>query len=795
MKHKLLRLLGVTTLLLTATSCGKPEIAKPKVLTLFVTLNKNPLVVGDSFFDYANVELKAYYKSGMYKIINNDAATFHLTCRETKQQIYQPLATHGQFELVASYNGLVSNIYRFNVAKGKVYAESASLEGAHSKLAYNRTQRVKLNVTPSDYSEAVEFTQSTDQSVATIEQVDRYNFDVHTYSEGTCSFSFSVYSSREEKLTIPYNLEVTEIYATSIVSKGPDTLGIGSKIQVSVEVEPEDCTMEVDPINFDDEIATVVKIDDFTFEITGHSAGEANIRFKVLDTEWTCITAEHTVTVQPIAKTNIEQTYLDLTKIKSYQTACPNSGDVKLLVIPIWFNDSASFIKEDKKDTVVEDIRNVIFGDEVSTGWQSLATFYHEESNGELTITGTVGDWYRPKIDDAYVDAAYYAEDKDGRTKALTLAAVNDYFTNNPSDDRKDYDYDGDGFMDGVLLYYAAPNYITYKRAQAPGYGEGKENLWAYKTSLNNISLKNVNSPGPNTFYWCSYDFIYGSNIVQDHTGYNYSYGNTRYCKLDSSVVIHEMGHMFGLNDLYDYVHEASHAGSFSTQDNNGGGHDPYSMISLGWADPYIPTESCTITLNDFQSSGEVILLTPEFNPYNSPFDEYLLLELYTPTGLNYLDTVVKGVGPNVAGIRLWHVDAVLYKTSGTNFTRNVFDTGVSTTAFNNTSKSKAEHEKGRNCAAYVKDPIYQKYCMLHMIRNDLTKDYMCNERLIATDLFGEGSTFSFEMFKNQFVKTYLGETPRMDFGQQLGWEFTVGPVVDYQTGQYSVTVTLTKTI
>ena len=65
----------------------------------------------------------------------------------------------------------------------------------------------------------------------------------------------------------------------------------------------------------------------------------------------------------------------------------------------------------------------------------------------------------------------------------------------------------------------------------------------------------------------------------------------------------------------YDYGWNSyTFAGAFSMQDHNVGGHDPFSMMALGWVDPYVPTESSTITLQPFESSGDVILLSPNFS-------------------------------------------------------------------------------------------------------------------------------------------------------------------------------------
>ena len=53
----------------------------------------------------------------------------------------------------------------------------------------------------------------------------------------------------------------------------------------------------------------------------------------------------------------------------------------------------------------------------------------------------------------------------------------------------------------------------------------------------------------------------------------------------------------------------------------------------------------------------------------NSPFDEYLVIELYTPTNLNEFDSkhlLSMGYpkGPNQSGIRIWHVDSRLMEMS-----------------------------------------------------------------------------------------------------------------------------------
>ena len=158
-------------------------------------------------------------------------------------------------------------------------------------------------------------------------------------------------------------------------------------------------------------------------------------------------------------------------------------------------------------------------------------------------------------------------------------------------------------------------------------------------------------------------------------TGYSYGYGDNRYCSLDTHCFLHEMGHMFGLNDYYDYSGQYQPAGGLSMQDLNVGGHDPYSGLLLGWASAYIPTSGCSIELKPYQDSREVVLLTPQWNEANSPYDEYILIEYYTPTGLNQFDAEHAYSGreqlPTESGIRIWHVDARL--TYGTTFRKPRF--------------------------------------------------------------------------------------------------------------------------
>ena len=95
--------------------------------------------------------------------------------------------------------------------------------------------------------------------------------------------------------------------------------------------------------------------------------------------------------------------------------------------------------------------------------------------------------------------------------------------------------------------------------------------------------------------------------------------------------MIHEVGHQFGADDLYEYAakDEEKHypCGAFSMQDNDSGSHDPFQTNLIGWAKPdiyaakdYNVGDKITISIDDFQGSGNNILLTKDWNEYNSLF-------------------------------------------------------------------------------------------------------------------------------------------------------------------------------
>jgi hypothetical protein len=107
--------------------------------------------------------------------------------------------------------------------------------------------------------------------------------------------------------------------------------------------------------------------------------------------------------------------------------------------------------------------------------------------------------------------------------------------------------------------------------------------------------------------------------------------------------------------------------GNIDMMDANIIDHDAYSKFVFGWITPYVVNGSIEITLKPSASSGEAVLLPTGDGWNGSAFDEYMLLEYYTPTGLNEKDSASYYPGNHVqgfteSGVRIYHVDSRIVK-------------------------------------------------------------------------------------------------------------------------------------
>ena len=448
----------------------------------------------------------------------------------------------------------------------------------------------------------------------------------------------------------------------------------------------------------------------------------------------------------------------------------PKEGEIHMLVIPIWFTNSTSFFREDQKQEIVDDLEYVYNTERDIDLFHSVKQFYEEESNGKLIFNITVSDFYESNTSSKnYGDTL---EDDIVNTHTLTDNAITWYFNNHQDESIADYDSNNDGLVDAVSLVYAANYYGTI----------GDQNgttAFQFKNSKGNSHKYNNGSFSP-------IGGIYGFNKTSDpsiqlnvtdlskyYPSYFFNSGNR--------TIIHETGHMFGFADLYEDNHAQTKyypAGRFSMQSSNYGGHDPYQMNLVGWSTPQIYSASdyevgdkITININDFVSTGNNILLTREMNEYNSLFDEYLLLELLAPTGLNYFDSKYSPFKFSDAGIRLWHVNSILEDLS---------HDGKETSEVSNNTWSQLK---------YSNNDQSSKFDLAHWIRNNPEEAYDTVSTVNdGYGLFKSGDHFDMSTYQSQFVN---GD--KLDNKEKLGWEFDVETIYQTAENTYGAIITLTR--
>lgn len=320
----------------------------------------------------------------------------------------------------------------------------------------------------------------------------------------------------------------------------------------------------------------------------------------------------------------------------------PSTGTQKILVIPVDFQDfQASRLKEGSEDSLTI-IENAFFGNESTNQWESVASFYHKSSYGKLNLTGQVSSWFT--VDENYQNLKSISGlNKVTTSQRILRKAINWYAQK--YDNLSDFDQDQDGYIDAVYLVYAPP------------YGEAESLFWAF-SSFDLGSPGNLEKPTPNAYAWSSFSFL--NNFLN---------------KPDTHTLIHEVGHIFGLDDYYNtrYKNEVvggtteeekyqflnGPTGSVDIMDYSLGDHSAYSKMLLNWTRPFYITGEGEITLNSFVQSGEVAIIAPEWN--GSAMDEYIAVEYYTPTGLNAFDAsglLKKHKLMNEAGLKIYHVDA-----------------------------------------------------------------------------------------------------------------------------------------
>ena len=312
----------------------------------------------------------------------------------------------------------------------------------------------------------------------------------------------------------------------------------------------------------------------------------------------------------------------------------PSSGDVKVLVVPLFFsssNETSTFLST--LDTVFNDSTG-------SLSFGSVASYYSESSYGKLNLTFEI-------FSDTYIELSKtytYYDSHITEIFTYALEILDDYI------DFSDYDSDGDGTIDAIWFVYDM-DYVS-----------SSNYFWAWTADMSSYLTTSYDGVNVGKICFASYEFTDASDSYYD--GYA-DYGTG----LTARTYTHETGHLLGLADYYDYDYDKTvgyHHTMFGVDlmDSNYGDLDAASKLMLGWIDPIVISDDDVVTIESTALTGDAIIIAKESNIGDTIFTEYIILEFWTPDGLNELDSN-ETFGSSNYGIRVLHLDATINYVDG----------------------------------------------------------------------------------------------------------------------------------
>jgi M6 family metalloprotease-like protein len=429
-------------------------------------------------------------------------------------------------------------------------------------------------------------------------------------------------------------------------------------------------------------------------------------------------------------------------------------GSQKILVIPVTFKGNAAFTSAE-----LATVNKAYNGEANETGWQSLHSFYATSSYNKLDLSATITTPFEYSQTDSEFETTANALGTNYSNAVNTIAEAAIDSLEKSSFDFTPFDSDSNGYIDGLELVYKTTKNNTKN---------GGAQVWWNFTTVDSDSQSTASKVS--YYFWSEYSALSNGYYTPD---------------IDDHVLIHESGHMLGLCDYYSYDKNECPAGGSDMMDHNIGDHNAYSKMLLGWCNPKIIDGSAsdfTLDLAPFEEKGEAILLrNTTSDPFNgTPYDEYLLLQYYTPTSLNLKDASgYKEWWPHgtysQAGLQVFHVDSRLCQANTNGY---VYTDNVSSSAFvaaSNTGSYSLNVEQSAKNAPVYQSP-YRLLKALPASGNDLFKtaegiQQMGSNAILFGDSTSEvgGSFYSNYRMRNLFPNGLL-----FNDGSSLNYSFSV---------------------
>ncbi|MDQ3071729.1 MAG: M6 family metalloprotease domain-containing protein [Bacteroidota bacterium] len=302
----------------------------------------------------------------------------------------------------------------------------------------------------------------------------------------------------------------------------------------------------------------------------------------------------------------------------------PSTGKRKILLLLIEYPDlPASYSKTDFEN---------MMNQENYKGKGSFKDYYFQNSDGKFEVDITVMGWYMAKN-----NYKTYSRDS-GNEAARSL--VGEAIDSAEADgvDFSEYDNDGDGYVDGVLIIHAGP-----------GAEEGSllQFIWSHRWTM-----------------W-DQERHYDGVAIDNYAINPETRGGDLKRQVGIGVFCHEFGHLLGLPDFYDTDKddgESAGLGEWSVMaggnwldgENTPATFCAYTRVALGWTTPVVITEEGYYTMNPSVDDPLIYMIPTQVE------HEYYLLENRQKKGF---DLKLKGTG-----LAIWHVnDSIMDEKSWRN--------------------------------------------------------------------------------------------------------------------------------
>lgn len=288
------------------------------------------------------------------------------------------------------------------------------------------------------------------------------------------------------------------------------------------------------------------------------------------------------------------------------------TGTVRIPVIIVQFSDVDFTVAGGDPGTTFSNMLNQA-GYSYNGATGSVADFYHDNSNdtyfpifdvyGPVPLTGT----------QAYYGGTDPNGNDDLAAEALFQAAVQ--LDTTTTIDFSQYDADGDGLIDMVLMYYAGENQAE---------GGGASTIWPHQWDM--FSAK---------YYGHDVDTDYDFDGKRLYKYFCTSEINYLGTMAGIGTTCHEFAHSLGLPDLYDtnydtygrsgatYTYDTMCSGSYNNQGRTPPFFNAFELEMLGWP----------VTIETLPASGDASLpafskgLKKAYRSESSTTDEYFLYE------------------------------------------------------------------------------------------------------------------------------------------------------------------------